>query len=135
MRCHFIVHLSSIRVSLCSPFFFPLLFISLTIHGPFLPYLSSCVNVISLCKAASERHFKIGRKSNLIINVKLKWNGARKNSFARSITWNNMLSSLVGRRCGVVPSKMTWPKNWKARHMPMTTHPWKVVTPVWTNMA
>ena len=114
---------------------FSCIFFCLTIYGPFLPYLSSCVDVISLCKAASERHFKIGRESNLIINVKLKWNGTKKNSFARSITLNKMLSSLVGSRCGVVPSKITWPKNWKARHVPMTIHPWKVVTPVWTNTA
>lgn len=104
--------------------------LNLASHGDFLPYLISCVDVISLCNAASERHLKIGRKSNLINSVKLKWNGARKNSFARSSILNSKLSSLVGSLWGVSPSKRRCPKNWSTRHKLMTMPAWKVVTPV-----
>lgn len=101
-----------------------------TSHGAFFPYFSSWVDVISLCNAASERHLKIGRRSHLTIRVKLKWNGARKNSFARSMTWNNALSSFVGRRCGVSPSNTKWPKNWMPRHTAVVMNAWNVVVSV-----
>lgn len=87
------------------------MWLNLVFYGDFLLYLIFCVDVISLCNVVFERYFKIGRKSNLINNVKLKWNGVRKNLFVRFSILNSKLFFLVGSFWGVLFFKRRCFKN------------------------
>ena len=116
------------------PLLWPIL-ISVKYQGAFLPYFSSWVLVINLYNAASDLHLKIGKRSYLTISVKLKWNGARKNSFAKSRTWNNTLSSFAGRDCGVSPSSTRWLASCTPKHMTIIRIACHTVVPSYINSA
>lgn len=116
------------------PLLWPIL-ISVKYQGAFLPYFSSWVLVINLCNAASDLHLKIGKRSYLTISVKLKWNGARKNSFAKSRTWNNALSSFAGSDCGVSPSSTRWLASCTPKHMTIIRIACNTVVPSYINSA